>query len=694
MAIFSTIIAYVGAAAFNLGIGLNTIFAVQGFALSLIPTLIGSAISGVLNQRKTSPQEIQATINQAMAPRRRGYGLNRIGGVRFFFEQEGGVLHIGIAHHEGPISNVVQFVVDGLPVTLDGNGITIGANDFQGRVHIKFDNATGASFADLRAAFPTLWTTDHKLAGVVTTYMRLSKPKPEDLTKVFPKLANTPLQIDAECVEVYDPRTDTTAYSNDPALCIRDFLISKDGHRIPEAFIEEDSFSAAATVNEALVPTDDSTQPRYITALMYGLQDNPKDVLADLLACCDASLYMTPEGKIGILPGVYSEPDVTIGGDDILNIVADPGRDPLESFNVLKGVYTSPEHAFKLQECAELRDEADLLDRGEETDELIVPACPDAYQMQRLMRSYRARKHPEWVLTITTNLVGIKARFPKGDGIHTIEIDHPRWNGVYEVMEHAADLQARKCVIKCRSIFDAWTVDGADLLPPPTPLDDLAQNTKTVIVPENLTLSQEVVAISGTTNGVQLVASVDNPGRDDLPLSVEYRLAGDTEWTEGTSAPGTFTISSGIVGEGDYEVRASWVGERNLTDPIGAETDPETYGYTATETITAVSNPTAPDAPTDFTAVASGGPGPGPGGGSDIVLDWTNGVAGYFKTRIYSGTTSSFGSASFLADVTGVAGQPSTYTDTPAAGTWYYWVVTLNPSLVASTETGPQSDTV
>jgi len=53
-----------------------------------------------------------------------------------------------------------------------------------------------------------------------------------------------------------------------------------------------------------------------------------------------------------------------------------------------------------------------------------------------------------------------------------------------------------------------------------------------------------------------------------------------------------------------------------------------------------------------------------------------------------------FDAASVLADVTGVAGQPSTYTDTPAAGTWYYWVVTLNPSLVASTETGPQSDTV
>lgn len=690
MVIFSGIITYLSVVGIQAGLSAAL---VSGLA-SLAYSALGNVIVNALNPRKTPPQEIQATINQAMAARRRGYGLNRIGGVRFFHEQEGGVLHIGIAHHEGPISNVVQFVVDGVPVTLDSNGITIGTNDFQGKVHIKFDNATGASFADLRAAFPTLWTTDHKLAGVVTSYMRLSKPKPEDLTKVFPKLANTPLQIDAECSPVYDPRTDTTGYSNNPALCTRDFLISQDGHRIDAIFIDDDSIGAWATVNDASVPTDDSTQKRYITALMYGLQENPKDVLADLLACCDANPYLTPEGKIGFLPGVYSEPDVTIGGDDILNIVADPGRDPMAGFNVLKGVYTSPEHAFKSQECAELRDEADLALRGEETEELIVPACPDAYQMQRLMRSYRARSQPEWILTITTNLVGIKVRFPKGDGIHTVEIDHPRWGGVYEVMEHSADLRARKCVIKCRSIFDAWTVAAEDLMPPPTPLADLAQNTREIIFPENLSLSQEVIAISGTTNGAQIVAVVDDPGRDDLPLDIEYRLDGETSWVTVVAPAGSVVATTGIIGEGDYQVRASWVGERDLTDPSGAAADPEAYGYTVTETITVVSNPTAPDAPTAFTAVASGGPGPGPGGGSDIVLDWTNGVAGYSKTRIYRGATATFGDASVLADVTGVAGQASTYTDTPAAGTWYYWVVTLNPSLVASAEVGPESDTV
>jgi len=680
MVIFSSIITYLSVAGIQAGLSVALVSGLGSLAYSALGNVIVNALTP---SPKTPTQEIQATINQAMAARRRGYGLNRIGGVRYFFESQSGVLHVGVAHHEGPISSVVQYVVDGLPVTLDGSGVTTGTNDFQGKVKIQFDNATGSSFADLRSAFASMWTADHKLEGVVTTYMRLSKPKPEDLTKVFPKLANTPLQIDAECVEVYDPRTDTTAYSNDPALCTRDFLISQDGHRIDAVFIDDTSFGAAATVNETLVDTDVSTQKRYVTALMYGLQDNPKDVLADLLACCDANVYMTPEGKIGILPGVYSEPDVTIGGDDILNIVADPGRDPLESFNVLKGEYRSPEHAFKMQECAELRDTADLALRGEETELLSVPACPDAYQMQRLMRSYRARAQPEWVLTITTNLVGIKARFPKGDGIHTIEIDHPRWGGVYEVMEHAADLQARKCVIKCRSIFDAWTVAAEDLSPPPTPLADLAQNAQTITAPQTLTLSQEVISISGTTNGAQIVAVVADPGRTDVILAVEYRLTGETAWIPATTSPDTYRATTGVIAEGDYEVRASWVGERVAAQSDGV--DPESFGYTEIETITVVSNPVAPDAPAAFTAVTAV---------SDIVLDWTNGVTGYSKTRIYSGATSVFGAASVLADVTGVAGQPSTYTDTPAAGTWYYWVVTLNPSLVASTETGPQSDTV
>ena len=663
MAIFSGAIAAVaGFISTTFGITLATATALTQVGVSL-------ALSALTKPKQPTipPQEVQANISQAAAARRRSYGKVLLGGVRAFFEAKDGVLHIIIVHNEGAVSEILDFVIDGETVSLNSSGITTDEGDafsFDGLVQIQTRNGTQSDYADLLAAFPAMWTAAHRIEGSVTTYVRLTGPSPSRISAIFPKGANTVIQMIVNGAEVFDPRTNGVGFDDNPALVARDFMSHPDGMRIPEVHFDDDAIGTFADICDA---------QGYKAAGTYSLNDEPRNVLEAIMKTCDGQPYLTPEGKIGLMGGQYSEPDVTIGQDDILEVNWETGVDAMTDFNVLKGTYTSPDHNFKSEEAPERRNEALLDIQAERTETLDVPWCPDGNQMQKLMQSFEMRERPRYRVNIVTNLVGIKARFPKGDGIHTIRIDHPRIGGVYEVLSHGYSAASGKCRIGLRSTFDAWS--DVDLKPLSPGLAALTQNVQVNPVPSGLALSQEIVAISGQTSGVQIVAQVSDPNRNDLQLIVEFRrtLLGLGAWTRMNVGEGALRAVSGVVAEGEYEVRAYWFGQGAL------EADyPE-------GTITVISNPTVPATPTEFDGSVSG---------SSASLSWVNAPANYSATRIFRNTTDSYAGASFVDDVAGLAGQPSSFTESPAAGTYFYWAVTLNPSFVPSPETASVEITI
>jgi len=662
MAIFSAATAFVaGFISTTFGITLATATALTQVGISL-------ALSALTKPKQPTipPQEVQANISQAAAARRRSYGKVLLGGVRAFFEAKDGVLHIIIVHNEGAVSEILDFVIDGEKVVLDGSGITTdtgGAFSFDGLVRIQTRNGTQSDYADLLAAFPAMWTAAHRIEGSVTTYARLTGPSPSRISAIFPKGANTVIQMIVNGAEVFDPRTDVVGFDNNPALVARDFMSHPDGMRIPEIHFDDDAIGTFADICDV---------QGYKAAGTYSLNDEPRNVLEAIMKTCDGQPYLTPEGKIGLMGGQYSDPDVTIGQDDILEVNWETGVDAMTDFNVLKGIYTSPDHNFKSEEAPERRNEALLDIQAERTETLDIPWCPDGNQMQKLMQTFEMRERPRYRVNIVTNLVGIKARFPKGDGIHTIRIDHPRIGGVYEVLSHGYSAESGKCRIGLRSTFDAWS--DVELKPLSPSLAALTQNIQTAPVPSDLALSQEIVAISGQTSGVQIVAQVSDPNRNDLQLIVEFKRSFlVSQWTRMSVAEGALRAVSGVVGEGEYDIRAYWFGR-------GAAEEDYPEG-----TITVISNPTVPATPTEFDGSASG---------SSATLSWVNAPANYSATRVFRNTVDSYAGASFVDDVAGLAGQPSSFTDSPAAGTYFYWAVTLNPSFVPSPETASVEITI
>lgn len=183
------------------------------------------------------------------------YGRRRIGGSRAIIgvlstpDQTNDVLEQIFIWGEGEIGSLGTLYFDGV-AAITPAGAPIG--QFAG-----FVNRTHHLGADDQIADQTLvrsypdgfsWGQDCKLSGIAYTRLELGWT-PDNFPNGRPVVT-----VDYEGRKLYDPRTGLTAYSRNPALAIRDYLVNtRYGCRIPSSMIDDDSFSAAATFCEDLV---------------------------------------------------------------------------------------------------------------------------------------------------------------------------------------------------------------------------------------------------------------------------------------------------------------------------------------------------------------------------------------------------------------------------------------------------------
>ena len=648
--------------------------AVTAAVISVGRSLSWSLASAALTRQKVPSQQVQATLSQTDAPRVRGYGRLLLGGQRAFFEAKDGRLHQIVVCHHGRVDGLIRFWWDGEPVVTDPNG------EVQRYKHNYFRDGSGVGgdYEDVLEEFPALWTTAHRLQGQATFYTRFGDPSDEDFAKVFPKGPYTVVQAEVRGSRVRNLAGDLV-YSENAGLCIRDLMTHADGWNISLARLDDASWNRfAVTCAEAVPLAAGGTEPRYRLCGTYALEDALKDVTARMLATCDGQIYETAEGKIGILGGAWSEPDVTITAADILSIEMQDGFDPFADYNVLNGSFISPAHKYQSTPVMDLRDETALLTQEERAEQIDVDMCPSGSQLQRLMKIKWAKDHREHIGVIRTNLVGLKARWPKGDGLHTIRIraqDEFGLDGIFEVTSHVFSIPDGYCEIGIASIANPYGWTAAEEKPLPPAVEDLETPDHTIAPPANPIVVQQIISVSGGVQGVKLVVSVDNPGRASLELQAQYApgsLAADANAVWTNMAAANYRAETGVLNDGQqYTVRVKWRGRGD---------------WIVAGVVTVVANPVQPAAPTGLTATATGG---------QVALDWINAPANYYRTQIYRNTTTSFGTATLIATVAGVAGKVSDYVDTPGGtGARRYWAVTINPSGIQSTPAGPVTVTL
>lgn len=332
----------------------KTAVAVTSFLLATAFSIATSFAQKALTPRpkKETPtnldQGTNITTREALAPRRIVYGKTRLGGTVAFIgaSNNNSLLHMIIVFCEGPIDAFETIYFNDVPVTVEGGLVTTAPYGVNGLYYAALDTFLGTETQPVESAmltyFPGQWTEQHRLRGCAYMYVRLQWD-----TNVFSTgLPNVSAVIRGQ--KVYDPRTGTTAWSNNAALCIRDYLLrpfNMGGVGASPDEIDEDNFVTQANICDELVTLGTGgTERRYTLngVLQMDSANSPQTTLEAMLTSCAGMMPWTG-GVFYLLVGAWRTPTATITDDVLIGpLKVQPRRALREQFNAIKGSFVNP----------------------------------------------------------------------------------------------------------------------------------------------------------------------------------------------------------------------------------------------------------------------------------------------------------------------------------------------------------------
>ena len=166
------------------------------------------------------------------------YGRRKLGGTRVFVETSGAdnqYLYICLVLCEGEIEAIDDVYI---------NDVLSTDSKYSGLVSIDKKLGTDTQTASSVLTPATSWTTSHTLKGVAYLGVRLTWDR--DVFGGIPEITAV-----VRGKKVYDPRTDTTAYRTNPAICLLDYLTNtRYGKGLPSSAFESGYTSWQTAANK------------------------------------------------------------------------------------------------------------------------------------------------------------------------------------------------------------------------------------------------------------------------------------------------------------------------------------------------------------------------------------------------------------------------------------------------------------
>lgn len=243
---------------------------------------------------------------------------------------------ISLAGHE--VDEIETIYFDDIALTLDGNGFATNTEYVDDAtisyVRIKKHNGSDSQTADTDLVSEVdQWTVAHQLRGVAYIYVRLQYNQ-----NMFNSIPNITAIVKG--AKVFDPRSGLTEWSQNPALCINDYLTATYGLRVPSTEIDQTTLTASAnTCEESVTLIDGSTQDRYTCDIVLDTGASLGQNIEQLTSCLAAPVTYS-QGTFFINVGAYETPTVTIDESwfiSELNVTTRQSRRDL--FNAVRGVY-------------------------------------------------------------------------------------------------------------------------------------------------------------------------------------------------------------------------------------------------------------------------------------------------------------------------------------------------------------------
>jgi hypothetical protein len=380
----STVGVFLVTAATYVGISLVTSWALSALAPKPKFGAIGSR--GLLVNQK-----------DGIAPHDFVYGEIRKGGTVTYYETTGEnnkFLHqiIVLAGHE--VDAIGDIYINDEVVTLDGNGFVTSA-PWNSKIRIKkhLGTANQTVDPDLLAESQQI-TSDFRGRGLAYIYVRHEYDQ-----DVF---ANGLPLITAVVrgKKVFDPRTSTTAWSNNAALCARDYINATYG--LNDDQIDDTAFSAAANIcDENVTLAVGGTEKRYTINGVARADQQHGDVLQSMMTACAGSLFWGA-GKWKLVVGDYVAPTKVLTLDDLRGPINLSTRVSLQDqFNGVQGTFNNAAERWITTDYKSVTSEVfETEDGGERTLlDLALPFTTSAATARRLAKLTLFRGREQMTLT-------------------------------------------------------------------------------------------------------------------------------------------------------------------------------------------------------------------------------------------------------------------------------------------------------
>ena len=388
--------ALVAAISTGVGVVAGNIAVSSAFTYFLLSTAMGAALNALTPKPSTNLGRssvsggygIQGASGSAL-DHQIIYGETRVGGVRIYDSSTGSKNKylnriLAFAGHE--IESYQQIYLNEDIVTLDASGNVTSPSRYKGIVRIKRYLGTDTQVADTQLISETAslstttgkWTSEHRLRGIAYLYIRFTYD-----TDSFPNGVPTVSAV-IRGKKVFNPATNVTAWSDNPALCIRDYLTSSYGLDQPQNRIDDDLVNAAVTICNQTV----EAEKRYTCNGSFTTDAAPESTLNDLLTSMGGLLWYG-QGKWRMKASAWTEPLVTFDEDDLRSGISLSTRHSRrDSFNSVKGKFRGPESDYQPADYPEVTEASYLTtDNGlVNVLDLSLPFTSSSKTAQRIAR--------------------------------------------------------------------------------------------------------------------------------------------------------------------------------------------------------------------------------------------------------------------------------------------------------------------
>jgi hypothetical protein len=602
----SALAAPLGVGLLNLGIGLSAgagILAGQigGFVVSTAISQVGSRLFTKHPKAPDFSGEASGrtvTIRSSVESHKVIYGQAKVSGPLAFVKtvdfgnnnlgvQNGapggnGFLHmvIPLAGHE--VEEIGTLYLNDRPCTLDAAGFVneepYNYNDGNGLKFVRVKKHLGSvdQEADPDLIAECGLTTAHRLRGIAYAYIRFHwNPN------VFPLgIPNVSFVVKGK--KVYDPRTTLTLWSDNAALCVRDYLASSYGFACDDDEINDTYFTAAANAcDEDVALTTGGTQKRYTCNGVIDTAVAPLDNLGSLVSSVAGAVTYV-QGQFRVHAGTYDSP----AGDITADMLAGPVRAELrtprkELFNAVKGTYVDPNKQWQPTDFPFVTNATyETQDGGERIyKDVDLPFTNHPEAAQRIAKILLEKARQGIKLELTLNHSALK--FAVYDTVTYTDAQFGWSSKVFRVMKVGTtgvgaitlSLQEESSASYDWNSGEATAVDAA----PDTNLPD-----PFTVQPPGSPVVREVLYAPLDGNAVRSKATVTWPESPDVfarEYQLEYKLTSDAAYTV---LPRTSTTSLEVLDleQGVYNFRVKTINRLGVSSAYAA-TVAELAGLTA-----------------------------------------------------------------------------------------------------------------